>query len=120
MSTTEIIVALVVAILGSSGLATLIQILVTRHYAKRDKQSEDTEAIRKAVEALAHDAYYRHTRQLLTKSVVTEEELENHNYLYNAYHNLGLNSTGDQMHEQVMQKQVVPYGSVENLYVKLP
>jgi Asp-tRNA(Asn)/Glu-tRNA(Gln) amidotransferase B subunit len=64
------------------------------------------EAIRKAVEALAHDAYFRHTRQLLAKDFVTEDELENHNYLYTAYHTLGLNSTGDQLHRQVMQKMV--------------
>lgn len=120
MSTTEIIVAIVVAILGSSGLATVIQILVTRHYAKKDKKTEDTEAIRKAVEALAHDAYYRHTRHLLTKLEITEEELENHNYLYNAYHSLGLNSTGDQMHKQVLAKSVIPSVSDPDFYKKLP
>lgn len=106
MSTTEVIVAIVVAILGSGGLTTTIQILITRHYAKKDKKTEDQEAIRKAVEALAHDAYFRHTRQLLAKDFVTEDELENHNYLYTAYHTLGLNSTGDQLHRQVMQKMV--------------
>lgn len=120
MSTGEIILTLIVAIIGSSGLATVIQVLITRHYAKKDKKTENWEAMRKAMEALAHDAYYRQARHLLTKEVVTEEELENHNYLYNAYHSLGLNSTGDQMHKQILQKTVLPSGVDPSLIRQLP
>ena len=120
MTLTEAIVAIVAAIIGSGALTTVVQILVSRHYAKKDKKEEDREAMRKAMEALAHDAYYRHTRFLLTKSAVTEEELENHNYLYAAYHSLGLNSTGDQMHKQITAKPVIPAGSESGFQAKLP
>lgn len=58
------------------------------------------------IEALAHDAYYRHCRYLLQGDTITEEELENHNHLYKAYKAQGLNGTGDRMHELILEKQV--------------
>lgn len=106
MSTTEIIVTLIVAIIGSSGLATAIQILVTRHFQKKDKKEEDYAIIKEALEALAHDAYFRHCRYILMKDEVTEDDLDNHKYLWKAYHGLGLNGTGERMHQLVLEKPV--------------
>lgn len=108
MTVTEIIVTLVVAILGSSALATIVQVLVQRHYAQKDKESEHDEMVAFVLEALAHNAFYRDCRRLMPKDIITEEELDNHNYLYKAYHSLGLNSTGDRMHEIILEKPVEP------------
>ena len=60
----------------------------------------------KAVKALAHDAYFRYCRYLLPEDTLTEEEVENINYLYDSYHSLGLNSTGDKLYQQIMAKPV--------------
>jgi capsule polysaccharide export protein KpsC/LpsZ len=60
----------------------------------------------KAVKALAHDAYFRYCRYLLPEDTLTEEEVENMNYLYDSYHSLGLNSTGDKLYQQIMSKPV--------------
>lgn len=108
MTVTEIIVTLVVAILGSSALATLVQVLIQRHYAKKDKEERDDEVVLFAMKALAHNAFFRDCRRLLPRNEITEEELENHNVLYKAYHSLGLNSTGDRMHELILDKPVTP------------
>jgi len=60
----------------------------------------------KAVKALAHDAYFRYCRYLLPEESLTEEEVENINYLYDSYHSLGLNSTGDKLYKEIMAKPV--------------
>lgn len=108
MSTAEIVVTLVVAIFGSSGLGTVVSVLVTRHYQKKDKKENDLKTMNDAIAALAHDSYFRHCRFLLTKEKITESEHENHDYLYKAYHSLGLNGIGDKMHKQILDKEVVP------------
>lgn len=96
------IFTLVVTILGSNGIV----VFLNRYFSKKDEKKEDTAIIRKAVESLTHDAYFRHCRYLLPKDIITEEELENHKYLYRSYHSLGLNGTGDRMHELIMEKKV--------------
>lgn len=106
MSIGNIILTLVVAIIGSSALATVVQLLVQRHYSKKDKESEELETIKFVIGALAHDSYFDDCRKLINKDVITEEELDNHNYLYKAYHALGLNGTGDRMHQIVLEKPV--------------
>lgn len=59
------------------------------------------------MKALAHDAYFRQARYILTKEFVTEEELENHNYLYRAYKLQKLNGTGDRLHQQILDMKLV-------------
>lgn len=98
----DILLTLVVTILGSNGIV----VLINRYFANKDEKKEDTAVIRKAVESLTHDAYFRHCRLLLPKDVITEEELENHQYLYSSYHSLGLNGTGDRMHQIILEKPV--------------
>lgn len=60
----------------------------------------------KAVKALAHDAYFRYCRYLLPEETLTQEEVENINYLYESYHALGLNSTGDKLYQQIISKPI--------------
>lgn len=106
MTTSEIIVTVVVAVLGSGALTTLVSIIVTRHYAKKDKKTEEQNKFRFVMEALAHNAFFGDCEKLMDKDVLTREELDNHNYLYKAYHSLGLNSTGDRMHEIILEKPI--------------
>lgn len=102
----ETVITLIVAIFGSNGLFSVILFLVNRHYSKKDKKNEDLEVMRKAIAALSHDSYFRHCNMLLAKDEITQDELENHNYLYNAYHSQGLNGTGDRLHQLVLEKPV--------------
>ena len=83
-----------------AGMLTLIIMMIKWTYKKM--RADD-----KAIKALAHDAYFRHCRYLLQNDTITQAELENHNYLYDAYKGQGLNSTGDAMHDQVLRKTVV-------------
>lgn len=60
----------------------------------------------KALKALSHDAFFRYCRYLLPKETLTEGEVENINYLYDGYHSLKLNSTGDKLYQEIMKKPV--------------
>ena len=107
--------AIVDAFLGAIGTGILtILVLLIRKLIKSMTDDDLT------MKALAHDAYFRHARYLLAKESITEEELENHNYLYRAYHAQGLNSTGDRLHEMVMQKpvNVMPETALSEDFVK--
>lgn len=93
---------LVEAFLGAcgAGLLTLIVIAI-KWFIKKIRVDDLT------IEALAHDAYYRHCRYLLQNDEITEDELENHNHLYEAYKAQGLNGTGDKLHQEILAKKVV-------------
>ncbi len=106
MTVGQVILTLVVAILGSSALATIVQVLINRHYAKKDKEDDRLDKLEYAVGALSHDSFFKDCRRLLAKDTITEEELDNHNYLYKAYHELGLNGTGDRMHSLILEKPI--------------
>lgn len=106
MTASQIIVAIVVAIIGSGALTTIVSVCINRHYAKKDKETEDEKTFRFVMEALAHNAYFGDSRKLMRKDSITEEELDNHNFLYKAYHSLGLNGTGDRIHEIILDKPV--------------
>lgn len=82
-----------------AGMLTIIILLIKKLW--KSMTSDD-----KTIKALAHDAYFRQARYLLGKDEITEDELENHNYLYDAYHAQGLNSTGDKLHDEVMKKRI--------------
>ena len=83
-----------------AGALTLI-IIVIKWFVKKIRVDDLT------IEALVHDAYYRHARYLMDSDEITEAELENHNHLYEAYHAQGLNGTGDRIHQQILEKKVV-------------
>ena len=89
------------SILGAcgAGIFTGICLWVKTLYKK-------SKAYDKSLKALAHDAYFRCCRYLLPNETLTEAELENFNYLYDSYHSLGLNGTGDKLYQQISAKPV--------------
>lgn len=60
----------------------------------------------KALRALMHNAFYKCCRELDPKEEITEDELENLNYLYESYNALGLNGTGEKLYKQIVAKPV--------------
>ena len=87
--------------LGACGVGVLSLLTLTIKWLWKKIRVDDL-----TIEALAHDAYFRHCRHLLQSDYITEDELENHNKLYKAYKAQGLNGTGDRMHALVLEKQV--------------
>ena len=98
---TEATQIIINSILGAVGTAIFAGVCVWVKGLYQKSKTYD-----KAVKALAHDAFYRYCRYLLPEETLTEEEVENINYLYDSYHSLGLNSTGDKLYQQIMSKPV--------------
>ena len=90
-----------------AGILTLL-ILAIKWFVKKIKADDMT------IDALAHDAYFRHCRYLLKSDEISEFEYENHEFLYKAYKAQGLNGTGDKMHEMIAKKEIVP-NSIDRL-----
>ena len=59
-----------------------------------------------AVKAIAHDSFYRQCRELISKDSITESELENLNYLHEAYTALGMNGTGEELYKRCLDKPI--------------
>lgn len=59
-----------------------------------------------AVKALAHDSFHRQCRELLAQESITEDDLENLNYLHDAYKSLGLNGTGEELYKRCLKKPI--------------
>ena len=59
-----------------------------------------------AIKALSHDAFFRYCRYLDGQDELTESEHENLEHLYNGYHSLGLNGSGDKLYNQVCKKPI--------------
>ena len=89
------------AFLGACGAGFLTILILLIKKLWKSMTADDL-----TMKALAHDAYFRHARYLLAQDSITEEELENHNYLYRAYHIQGLNSTGDKLHHDILEKPI--------------
>ena len=94
------------AFLGACGGGMLTLILLCIKYIWQKMKADS-----KTMRALAQDAYLRQARELLLKDKILEEELEDHNVLYEAYKAQKLNGTGDQIHNKILQKGVIPTGT---------
>lgn len=90
------VIAVVLAILGSNGLWTVINnILINR----KDKKSVE----RQAMLALLHDRLYRLCQSYIKQGYVTIDQLDNLMYLWKPYEGLGGNGTGKKLYDQVLQ-----------------
>lgn len=98
---TEVTTIIINAILTACGGAIFTGLCVWVKGLYKKSKTYD-----KAVKALAHDAYFRYCRYLLPEETLTAEEVENINYLYDSYHALGLNSTGDKLYNEIIKKPV--------------
>lgn len=98
---TEATTVIINSILGAVGTAIFAGVCVWVKGLWGKSKTYD-----KAVKALAHDAYFRYCHQLLPKETLCQEEVENISYLYDSYHSLGLNSTGDKLYQEIMAKPV--------------
>lgn len=96
---TEATMIIINSILSACGAAIFAGICVWVKGLYRKSKCYD-----KAVKALAHDAFFRYCRELLPKETLTEDEVENLNFLYDGYHSLGLNSTGDKLYQEIIKK----------------
>lgn len=95
--------------LGACGAGILTLLVLSIKWLVKKLKADDI-----TIKALAHDAYFRHSRYLLSEDEISEAESENHDFLYEAYKAQGLNGTGDRMHAMIAEKKIVP-NSIDRL-----
>lgn len=95
-----------------AGILTIIVLLIKWIWKKF--RADDL-----TIKALAHNAFYTDCHKLMLKDTLTEDELENHDYLWRAYKGQGLNGTGEKLHKQILQKAVAP-PIQDEIMTKLP
>ena len=91
--TSSCLIALVAAVLGSSIWSVLLEVYKLR----QNKKSSD----RQMLLGLGHDRLYYILDQKLRDGYITVDELENIEYLYRPYREMGGNGTCERMYEQV-------------------
>lgn len=97
----EVTTIILNSILGACGSALFAGICFwVKGLYKKSKSYDRT------LKALAHDAFFRYCRYLDPKENLSETEVENLNFLYDGYHSLGLNGTGDKLYNQIIAKPV--------------
>ena len=87
---------IIIAILGSTGLWTLINNLITNYKNKKSVE-------RSALLALLHDKLYYLCQHFIAKGSITTDELEIIEYLYKPYSALGGNGTCRRLYEEVLK-----------------
>ena len=95
----EIVDLIVKAVItAASGAFVGAVILWVKNTLRKMKVYDD------ALRALAHDSFYRQCRYLLQQDGISEDELENLNYLHDAYTALGMNGTGEELYKRCLEK----------------
>lgn len=82
------------AILGAVSCAT------KKLYCKVKFELEKQEVLKEGMLAILHDRIYQLCTIYIERTSITVDELENLEYLYKSYHNLGGNGTGTALYER--------------------
>lgn len=115
----SLLIPLVLAIVGSSSISTLVIYFVTR---KDDKQCE-REKVEELIQfkyyteekikdlsaghvALLHNSLFKTASEYLARGYITLSELDNLKYLFDSYHTLGGNGTGDLIMRKIDQLEI--------------
>ena len=95
----EILDLIVKAVItAASGAFVGAMILWLKNMLRKMKVYDD------ALKALAHDSFFRQCRYLLQQDSIREDELENLNYLHDAYTALGMNGTGEELYRRCLER----------------
>lgn len=91
----EFILAIVVACIGSSGLASVIVAVLNRRWSKDDKEDKRIEALVAAQRVLMVDRIHSLAKEYIERGCITLEEKENFMAMQDAYKDLEGNGHND-------------------------
>lgn len=99
---TEFFIAVAVAIIGCSGIWSLVLYKVTRRDMMKDRDDKDTQAIKTALKGLLHQEIIRQGNYYTDRGDITKEELDDFRmYLYLPYKALDGNGVADIVMEEL-------------------
>lgn len=90
---------ILLAIFGSTGLWTLINFLVQRHFQKKDQRNDDLALLKEAELASLQDRLLYLCESYIEKGSIELNQLQSIDRLYTAYRKLGGNSFISDMYD---------------------
>lgn len=75
-------------------IITFLSFLIKRLYGKLKHELTTQKMLKEGMLAMLHDRLYQLCTNYIERKSITVDELENLEYLYKSYHNLGGNGTG--------------------------
>lgn len=75
-------------------IITFLSFLIKRLYGKLKHELTTQKLLKEGMLAMLHDRLYQLCANYIERKSITVDELENLEYLYKSYHNLGGNGTG--------------------------
>ena len=81
-------------------VVSTLSLVVKRLYTKFKQEIATQRLLKEGMLAILHDRLYQLCTSHIDNGCITVDELENLEYLYNSYHNLGGNGTGTSLFER--------------------
>lgn len=81
-------------------VVSALSLVVKRLYTKFKQEIATQRLLKEGMLAILHDRLYQLCTGYIDNGCITVDELENLEYLYNSYHNLGGNGTGTSLFER--------------------
>lgn len=90
-----------------TGALSLLSLLTKRLYNKLKQELTTQKLLKEGMIAILHDRLYQLCTAFLEKGEITVDELENLEYLYKSYNNLGGNGTGTALFNRCKDLKIV-------------
>ena len=81
-------------------IVSALSLVVKRLYSKFKQEIATQRLLKEGMLAILHDRLYQLCTSYIDRGCITVDELENLEYLYKSYHNLGGNGTGTSLFER--------------------
>lgn len=90
------------------GAVSVLSLLMKYLWGTIKREHEEQRLLRGAVLAILHDRLYSLARYYLSQKCLTIQDLDNLEYIYNAYHALGGNGTGTDLFNRCKALPICP------------
>ena len=88
-------------------IVTFLSFLIKRLYSKLKQELTTQKLLKEGMIAILHDRLYQICTKFIEKGEITVDELENLEYLYKSYNNLGGNGTGTALFNRCKDLKIV-------------
>lgn len=98
----------IITALGVGGIGGIAKFLLTKMKKNRIESEKRFNNLEFAMISILHDKIYSRCTQALLDGWISVDDLENLDYLWRGYHNLGGNGTGETIYKKVKELPSFP------------
>lgn len=88
-------------------ILSLLSFLIKRLYSRFKQEIITQKLLKEGMLAILHDRLYQLCTVFIEKGEITVDELENLEYMYRSYHNLGGNGTGTALFNRCKNLKII-------------